>query len=202
VLDDVREQALKGIAWCEHPDRDPELYPFGLAELAKLRAALGAPPPAPRVPKPVKLPGEKGDVLAVRFGHTDGEAVVVVGGPVEVGGRGPGCGRVVLLPDLAPDAVTPESVRAALVAWRQLYEVWPDMLGRRFGCYDVTGKLPARKTRKLINALPFPEGFERRMSGTGATHRAADVPYVVEYDIGQWRTRKWATDPRDSAHDA
>lgn len=196
ILEEVRDKALRGIAWCGHPDRDPEEHPFGVDALKALRERLGGPAPVPaKKPKPITLPGTAGDVVAVRFGHTDGEAVCVIGGPVGFD-RGPNCGRVVLLPDLPVAKVTVQTVTAALAAWRQHYEVWPNMLGRGFGCYDVTAKLPARKTRKLLAGLNFPESFARRMQKTGAVYRAADMPYVIENDVQAWREREWAVDPK------
>jgi len=197
VNEGVRKQALKGIAWCEVSNRDPERHPFELAALAGLRDALGG--PAPKSRENVKsrvAPGRMGDVLAITLPSTGSEVVIVVGGP-SGHDRGPEYRRVVLLPDLPVSGVTLDSTLKALSEWRHYREVWTNGLGRGFGCYDISGRLPPRRTRALLRGLTFPDDFERRMRGTGATHRAADLPYVLEYDIGAWEESEWTIDPSD-----
>lgn len=198
VTDDVRTQALKAIAWCEAPARDPDDFPFALDALAKLREALGGKSPAAKPAKPKKPPGVGGEVLAVSLPNDGGEKVLYIAGPSKKI-KGDDVARVVWLFDLDAGDVTPESVHAALTAWRNYREVYPSSLGRRIGCYDAKGTLSARKTRLLLRDVPMPPAFERRMESFGEHHKAADLPWVVEYDANGWKTSKWAVDPEIKA---
>jgi len=209
VIEPVRETALKAIAWCEHPERDPEQFPFSLEALAKLRVELGgkAPPPA-KPPKPKLLPGECGEVYAITL-PKDGfrlkvrgrptEAVVFVGEEVRED-RPPATGRVILLPELPAAKVTPESVMKALLAWRHYRQQWSNGLGRTILSYDIYGKLPPRKSRLLLRGIQMPEAFARRMKTICAFYKAADLPFVVDHDLWDWNESKWVIDPdRDKA---
>jgi hypothetical protein len=109
----------------------------------------------------------------------------------------------VLLFDLRPKDVTAQSVHAALLAWRQYRQLWPNgTLGRSIGCYDASGKLPARRTRILLQGIPMPPAFARLMRGRGAIYRSADLPWVVENDVDAWKADKWVIDPASPAGDA
>ncbi len=204
VIDSVRTAALKAVAWCEHPDRDPAQYPFALAELAVFREKLGGKPrktikkPTPK--SKVSL-GEKGDVLAVKLPNNGGEAVIYGVGSVRKD-RSPGYKRWVLLTDLPVEAANPCSVRQALSLWRVHRQYWPNGPGRSIGCYDVNGILPASKTRLLLNGIEPPIEFERRMLGCGAVHRSAELPWVLEHDLGEWKRCKWVMMPDDPPDEA
>ena len=196
VTDEVRDRALRGIACCEDRDTDPASFPFSPRAVAVVRKKLGgrargrAKKLSPRV-----APGDKGEVFAVRFPHSDREAVVIVCGP-SGNDRPAHCGRVVLLLDLAVKQVTPESVRRALSAWRPYRRVWHDgPSGRVIGCYDASGKLPVRRTRRLLRGVVLPAAFERRMRMLAETYRSAELPYVIEYDVDQWNRYEWADRP-------
>ena len=202
VVDEVREKALKGVAWYEKSEDRLESSPFGAAAIAAVREQLGGPPPQPaKKPKPQTLPGTKGDVLAIKLPNSAGEGVIVVGGPAGHD-RGPEYGRVVLLQELTVDSVTPESVQTALVNWRPYRQKWNHGLGRSLGCYDAKGKLPVRKTRVLLSDVAFPEPFERRMQGIGRIERSADMPWIVENDLDDWQRCEWVVDPADSVNEA
>lgn len=197
VTDDVRSQAMRAIAWCESPRRDEDDFPFAREALAELRAALGGPPPAPaKSPKAIVAVGAPGDVLALALPHDGVEAVIYVVGPAAR--PHPEYCRVVGLLELAPEAVSPASVLAALEAWRHYREVWPNGLGRGIACYDAKGKLPVRRTRVLLRGIVAPPSFTNRMQGPGAIEKAADLPWVVEHDRSSWTTRQWAVDPADA----
>lgn len=188
ITDEVRDRALQGIARCEkNSDTDSESFPFSLRALAVVRKKLGGPArsPATRV-KPKAAPGDGGEVLAVRFPNSDREAAIVICGPAG-NDRPTHYGRVVLLFDLAVERVTPESVRQALIAWRPYRRVWHNgPRGRVFGCYDASGRLPARKTRILLRVVGFPAAFDRRMKMLAETYRSAKLPHIIEYDVGEW----------------
>jgi hypothetical protein len=214
VAEDVRAAALKAIAWCELPDRDPEQFPFGLETLVKLREKLGGKPPlkSAKPPKPKVLPGEMGDVCAIALSPTGfcaeqpkgykkmrkriTEAVVFVGGP-SGHDRSVDSGRVVLLPDLAVADVTPYSVASALSEWRQYYQKCSNGLGASIGCYDAAGKLPSRKTRVLLRGIPMPKDFARRMEGLGAVYKSSDLPYILDRALWEWNEYEWAVDPKE-----
>ncbi len=207
VTDTVRETALKAIAWCEHPNRDPEDYPFDLEALAKLRDKLGGKAPTPRpATKPKLLPSELGDVCAIALSEKGfvartpklkriKEMVAYIGGPVGFD-RSPDYGRVVLLLDLPVEKVTPESVARALSEWRFYRQVWPNGLGRLIACYDANGKLPSRKTRILLRGIPMPPEFARRMKTISVVQKSSDIPYVADHDLWEWHKCKWAVDPK------
>lgn len=207
VTETIREPALKAIAWCEHSNRDPEDFPFGLEALAALREKLGGKAPPPRQPpKPKVLPGELGDVCAIALPEKGfvarapklkriKEVVVFIGGPVGFD-RSPDYGRVVWLPDLPVEEVTPESVAQALSEWRFHRQVWSNGLGRLIACYDANGKLPPRKTRVLLRNIPMPPEFARRMKTTSVVHKSSDIPYVVDQDLWDWHECEWAIDPK------
>lgn len=202
VLDEVREKALKGIAWYQKSEDRLDSCPFGASALAAFSEQLGGPTPKPaKKPKPPALPGNKGDVLAIKLPNSPGEGVIIVGGPVGHD-RGPGYGRVVLLQELTVEAVTRESVQTALVNWRPYLEKWTNSLGRSIGCYDAKGKLPVRKTRVLLSGVEFPPPFEQRMQGTGRVERSADMPWIVENDLNDWHRCEWVVDPEDSVNEA
>jgi hypothetical protein len=197
LTDDVREKALQGIGWCEDPNKGFESSPFDAAAISALREQLGgsAPEPANKA-KPQIPPGAKGDVVAVKFPNSDGEAVIIVGDHPGHDRRHDS-GRVVLLQDLSVAAVTPESVEQAMLAWRPYRQVWPNGLGASIGVYDAHGKLPARRTRVLLRGVTFPPPFEQRMRGVGRIERSADIPWVVENDVNAWRSHEWVVDPSD-----
>lgn len=197
VSDHVRESALKAIAWCEKPGRDPESFPFRLSALAALRRKLGgtraptgksAPPPLP--------PGEKGDVIAIRFASNKPEAVVVIAGPAG-NDRSPDFARVVLLFDLQVKDVTTESVQRALDDWRPYRQKWFNGLGRSIGLYDANGKLPPRKSRVIIRNVPLPKSFARRMRRVGAIYKSSELPHVINNDLSDWKSCEWVVDPAD-----
>ncbi len=192
VDDAVREQALKAIAWCEAPDRDPERFPFGIAALAKLRERLGGTPPAPKKPpKPKAPPGVGGEVFAVTLPDDGGEAVIYVVGPAG-NDRGDDTARIVLLFDVSSDGLTEAAVSAALSAWRHYVQDWGDgKSGRSIGRYDVSGKLPARRTRLLLKNILMPPGFRQRMVGYGKIVRSSDLPWVLLNDISDWKRCDW-----------
>lgn len=213
VTDIVRETALKAIAWCEHPDRDAEQFPFGLAALAKLREKLGGKPPPPpkpaKPPKPKVAPGEAGDVLALTLpgGYSclrpncPAEVVIFVAGPMG-NGHPSHCGLVVMLNDLAVEEVTPELVVRTLSAWGFYRNQRRDgSLGGGVFCYNVSGKLPPRKMRLLRRGIEMPEGFVKRMKRYGKAnssfqpHEAKMFPHDVNFDVGHWHSWKWALDP-------
>ncbi len=196
ITDEVRDRALQGIArWEKNSDTDSESFPFSFRALAVVRKKLGSPArsparsPASRV-KPKAAPGDSGEVLAVRFPDSDREAVIIICGPAG-NDRPIHYGRVVLLFELAVERVTPESVRQALIAWRPYRRVWHNgPRGRVFGCYDASGKLPARKTRLLLRAVGFPAAFDRRMKMLAETYRSAELPHIIEYDVAEWERGK------------
>ncbi len=199
ISEDVRTNALKAIAWCEAPARDPEDFPFALDALAKLRATLGGNPlvakPKPsKATGPVRSPGVGGEVVAVSLPNEGGEAVLYVAGPSERI-KSPDTARVVWLFDLAVDDVTPASVQQALEAWRNYRQAWANGLGRRIGCYDAKGALPTRRTRLLLRDIAMPSGFARRMNAFGEFYKASDLPFVVEQDVSDWKSAKWTVDP-------
>lgn len=198
--DHVREQAMKAIAWCEAPDRDPERFPFGLDALAQLRERLSDQATSPKKPVKAKAPpGRGGEVVLVTLPTNGDEAVVYIAGPAG-GDRGDDCGRVVLLFDLCPKDVTADSVRAALVTWRRYRQLWPNgRLGRSVGCYDMSGKLPARRTKVLLRDVAMPPAFARLMRGPGVVYKSADLPWVVENDVDAWKSDKWVVDPATNA---
>lgn len=197
ISEDVRMNALKAIAWCEAPRRDPEDFPFALDAIAKLRATLGGEPPVAKPSKPVKPvrpPGIGGEVLAVSLPTDGGEVVLYVAGPSKKI-KSPDTARIVWLFDLDVDEVTPASVQQALEAWRNYRQVWANGLGRRIGCYDAKGALPTRRTRLLLRDIAMPSVFARRMNSFGELHKASDLPFVVEQDASDWKSATWAVDP-------
>ena len=206
VTDIVRETALKAIAWCEHPNRDAEEFPFNLAALATLREKLGGKaPPARKPPKPKVPPGAPGDVYVMTL-PADGfcaelpdkltEAVIFVGNAVTEGGRGPGTGRVVVLYGLAAKDVTAKSAAKALSDWKSYHRLHQDgRAGRGIFYYDASGKLPARKVRLLLRGVPMPENFLPKMRGLGAVYQSTVLPWVVDQDLKAWRTEKMVADP-------
>lgn len=197
ISEDVRTSALKAIAWCEAPCRDPEDFPFALDAMAKLRATLGGEPPVAKPSKPVKPVrpfGIGGEVVAVSHPNEGGEAVLYVAGPSE-NIKSTDTARVVWLFDLAVDDVTPASIHQALEAWRNYRQQWANGLGRRIGCYDVKGALPTRRTRLLLREISMPSEFARRMNSFGELHKASDLPFVVERDVSDWKSAKWSVDP-------
>ncbi len=137
LSEDIRTQALKAIAWCESPSRDPEDFPFDLESLRSLREALGGVGPDA---KPSRLKTSKqpvfagGDVIAVTLPNDGGELLLFVAGPSK---KIADTLRIVWLIDSAVDNATEESVLASLKAWRNYRQVWPNGLGRRIGCYDT-----------------------------------------------------------------
>jgi hypothetical protein len=201
VTDEVRRRALQGIAWCENQEADSHSIPFSRQALAGVRKKLGGPAGGQaRPPKPKVAPGEKGEVFAVRFPNSNRESVIIVCGP-SGNDRPAHYRRLVLLLELAVKNVTPVSVRQALLRWRPYRRVWHDGPGGPvFGCYDASGKLPARRTRPLLRGVVFPDSFERRLRvlAQGQTHPSADLPYVIEYDAGEWKRSKWTIDPHDA----
>lgn len=196
VTHEVREKALKGIVLCEDPNRDPDSTPFNTKAVATFRKKLGGPAhESSKQSKPKVAPGEMGQVFAVRFPNSDGEAVIIACGP-SAHDRPAHYGRVVLLLDLAVEDVTPVSIRRALSDWRPHRQVWHDGLGGPvIGCYDVSGKLPVRKTRQLLSGVALPDAFKRLMRMLAETYRSADLPYIIEHDVARWNRDKWAIDP-------
>ena len=195
ISEDVRTQALKAIAWCESPLRDPEDFPFDLAALSSLRKVLGS---VASDAKPSQLKKRKhpvftgGEVIAVTLPNDGGELLLFVAGPSK---KIADTLRIVWLFDSDVDKATEESVHASLKAWRNYRQVWPDRLGRRIGCYDAKGGLTSRKMRVLIRGVSLPPEFDRRMNAFGELHKAADLPWVVEQDLHDWTSAKWMVDP-------
>lgn len=194
ITDEVRDRALQGITQYEkYSDTGSESLPYSLRSLAAVWKKLGgqARIRAKRIkPKTKTTPGDSGEVFAVRFPNSNREAVIVNCGSVR-NDRPPHYGRVVLLFEMAVERVTSESVRQALLAWRPYQRVWHDgPSGRVHGCYDASGKLPARKARLLLRLVDFPVSFERHMKMLAETYRSAELPYIIEYDFGEWEQGK------------
>jgi hypothetical protein len=197
VVDQIRDQALKAIAWCEGSGRDSDQNPFDATSLDGLRHKLGGHPSKSTATSNSRKSNSNseplgGDVLAVTLPGKGGEAVIYVAG---LSPRGDGSSRIILLLDLAPDEVTADSIQNALAAWRRRRQAWSNGLGRSIACYDASGKLPLRKTRLLLRDVKPPSESAGFLKGLGAIHRSADIPWVVENDVGDWKTHQWTIDP-------
>jgi hypothetical protein len=195
ISEDVRTQALKAIAWCESPLRDPEDFPFDLKSLISLRETLGgakavAKPSLSKKSKQPALAG--GELVAVSLPNDGGELLLFVAGPSK---KIADTLRIVWLFDTEVDNATEESVHASLKAWRNYRQVWPNGLGRRIGCYDAKGALTSRKMRVLLRGISLPPEFDQRMNSFGELHKASDLPWVVEHDQHDWKSAKWVVDP-------
>lgn len=195
ISEDVRIQALKAIAWCESPSRDPEDFPFDLEALRSLREALGGvgavakPSRSKKTKQPVFAGGE---LLAVSLPNGGGELLLFVAGPSK---KIANTLRIVWLFDSEVDNATVESVQESLKAWRNYRQLWPNGLGRRIGCYDAKGALTSRKIRVLLRGISLPPEFDQRMNSFGELHKAADLPWVVEHDQNDWKSANWVVDP-------
>jgi len=187
VDDEVRTQALKAIAWCEHPDRDPEQSPFDLHALAKLRDALGGKATATKKSKPKVPPGVAGDVLAIRLPNS-GEVLAIVTGDCQ---RGPHYAGVVLLRGLKSDSASERVIEKAVSKWQPYRRDWGDRLGALYGVYSVTGKPGPKKAKLILSGIKLPPTFAELVRGGGPIERAADLPHVLEHALWDWDHAKW-----------